>query len=124
MLLLGDKFFLFKKLDKSLWLELVWLNLSILNRGCDDFKVIKTVLRTLSSDESIGAFLEICQISTRQAIVDSLTKAGSKRLDKLVTKASTQRLEEIRKNPQDENHIMAAKTFLLLLEEKMRTCYN
>lgn len=60
MLLLGDKFFLFEKLDKSLWLELVWSNLSILNRGCDDFKVIKTVLQTLSSDESIGAFLEIC----------------------------------------------------------------
>jgi hypothetical protein len=118
----GDCFFLLERLDSSLWSELVQLDYHVLNRDSERSRILTNVLQTLSAEDAIKAFHEMQQCSTRKAVMNNLTSESRVRVETALTQASIQRIEEARKDPQDENHVMATKGFLETLDSSARTC--
>ena len=119
-----DFFFLFENTDPTLWPELVSFDYDILNRSDRQAGLLAQILRTLSPEDAIKAFLGVQQVPTRLAIMKRLSSASRNLVNKKLTEDQIKRFKENRDDPDDTNYFCATEEFIETLPPSARECFD
>jgi hypothetical protein len=118
-----NHFFLFEKIDRKLWPELVSYDYNILNRDGEKAGQLIQILQTLSHESALEA-LRYMNIGTRLRVIEGLTPESKDTVTKRFTENEIERMERARDNPEDHNHFIATKGFIETLPITARECFN
>lgn len=117
-------FFLFEKINPTLWSELVNLNYSILDRSEKDADLLTKILQSLPPTDAMKAFRLMGQITTRLAIIERLTPMSKSLVTKKLAEVEIENMKKARNHPSDPNrfYCIATKEFIETLPPSAQKC--
>lgn len=115
-------FFLFEKIDPTLWSELASFDYTILDRSEKDADLLTKILQTLPPTDAMKAFRLMQQIPLRLAIIERLTPISKNLVTQKLTEAEIEKMKQVRNEPRNSNYFIATQEFINALPPSAREC--